>query len=102
MPEYIYAFTPGPRPELALGLDAWTDEDRVVLQSHYERLEEAARQGVVSLAGRSQDGIGPAIVIFEAEDDAAAEEFMAADPFLVSGLFGATLHPFRSAIRGGQ
>jgi uncharacterized protein YciI len=97
MPEYLYVFTPGDRPELARDLTAWTEEDLEVLQAHSTHLERGAAEGVIILAGRSQDGIGPSVVIFEAADHAAAEAFMASDPFLTSGLFGARLHPFRAA-----
>ncbi len=51
------------------------------------------------LAGRSQDGIGPAIVILEANSQAEALRFMEQDPFITSGLFGADLHEFRVALQ---
>ncbi len=54
------------------------------------------------LAGRSQDGIGPAIVIFRAESEDDARRFMEEDPFVSSGLFRASLHPFRAALLGHQ
>ena len=50
------------------------------------------------MAGRSQDGIGPAIVVFEASDEETARAFMEADPFVSSGLFAASLHPYRVAL----
>ena len=52
------------------------------------------------LAGRSQDGIGPAIVIFRAESENDARRFMEEDPFVSSGLFRASLHPFCAALVG--
>lgn len=51
------------------------------------------------MAGRSQDGVGPAIVILEAGSEPEAREFMEADPFLTSGLFRASLHLFRTALQ---
>ena len=50
------------------------------------------------LAGRSLDGVGPAIVILEDETEEAAQKFMENDPFVASGLMRASLHPFRAAL----
>ncbi len=50
------------------------------------------------LAGRSPDGVGPAIVVFEAANEEAAGRFMEEDPFVSEGLFKATLHPFKVAL----
>lgn len=49
-------------------------------------------------AGRSLDGIGPSLVVIEAETEDAARAFMLEDPFVKSALFGAELHPFRAAL----
>lgn len=97
MPEYLYHFLPGPRPELASDPEAWTAEDSQIAARHVDYLEAATADGTVILAGRSQDGIGPAVVIIEVSDEAAARRFMEADPFVSSGLFRASLHPFRAA-----
>jgi uncharacterized protein YciI len=97
-PEWLYHFLPGDRPELSTDPDAWTEQDDQVGAAHFAYLQQAAADGVLILAGRSQDGIGPAVVIFEAGDEAAARAFMENDPFVSSGLFGASLHPFRAAL----
>lgn len=96
--EFIYQFTPGPRPELATDPDAWTEEDERVAAAHFAHLQAAAEKGRVILAGRSQDGTGPAIVVFRADTDEEARRFMEDDPFVSEGLFGASLHPFRAAL----
>lgn len=96
--EFIYQFLPGPRPELATDPDAWTEADERVATAHYERLRAAVEDGRVILAGRSQDGVGPAIVVFRAGSEAEARRFMEEDPFVAEGLFGASLHPFRAAL----
>jgi len=95
---FIYNFAPGPRPGLATDPDAWTAEDEAVASDHMAYLEAAAADGTVLLAGRSPDGIGPAIVILQAVDEQAARRFMENDPFVSSELFGASLHPFRIAL----
>ena len=98
--QFLYTFTPGPRPELATHPEAWTTEDEAIAANHFAYLEAAATNGTVLLAGRSQDGIGPAIVILAAADESEARSFMENDPFVSSGLFGASLHPFRIALGG--
>ena len=98
MPEqFLYRYTPGARPELGRGAKAWTDADWEVYERHAAHLSRGAEEGIVILAGRSQDWVGPAIVIVETEDEHAARRFMEADPFVAEGLFGAELHPFKVA-----
>ncbi len=96
--QFLYSFTAGPRPELTTDPSAWSPEDEEIATNHFTYLEEATASGTVLLAGRSQDGIGPAIVIFEATNEQEARAFMEKDPFIASGLFGADLHPFRIAL----
>ncbi len=96
--QYLYRFLPGDRPELATDPNAWTPEDRRIGAAHYERLRTATLEGVVILAGRSLDGAGPAVVIFEADSDDDARRFMEEDPFVRHNLFRAELHPFAAAL----
>lgn len=100
--QFLYYFTPGPRPELATDMEAWTDADNQIAQAHYDRLKLAAEEGFLILAGRSQDGIGPAIVIIEVESEEEARKYMEEDPFVKEGLFGAELHPFKAALMRKQ
>lgn len=99
--QWLYHFLPGPRPELFTDPEAWTEDDERVATAHFAHLRHALDEGLLILAGRSQDGIGPALVILEAEDEEAARAFMESDPFVSGGLFGASLHPFRAALRRG-
>jgi uncharacterized protein YciI len=95
--QFIYVFEPV-RPELVTDPDAWTEEDIRIGNEHFAYLQKATRQGIVILAGRSLDGVGPAVVIFEADSEARARSFMEADPFVAGGLMRARLHPFRAAL----
>lgn len=97
VPQFLYQFLPGPRPDLFHDASAWTDWDEAVAIDHFSYLKQAAKDGVV-LAGRSQDGIGQAIVILETASQEDAEQFMNADPFVSSGLFKSSIHPFRVAL----
>ena len=96
--QFLYQFLPGDRLELATNPDAWTEEDESVAIAHFERLKAATEEGKVILAGRSVDGVGPAVVIFEAESEEEARRFMNDDPFVAAGLFRASMHPFRASL----
>lgn len=98
--QYLYQFDPV-RPEMVTNPDAWTDEDIRIGKAHFAYLQQATQDGIVLLAGRSQDGVGPAIVILEADSEEAARQFMENDPFVASGLMRASLHPFRAALVRG-
>jgi uncharacterized protein YciI len=100
--EYLYLLLPGDRPELATDPEAWTEADERVASEHYGRLKNATETGRVILAGRSQDGVGPAVVIFRADSDDEARRFMEEDPFVTERLFRATLHPFRASLVEGR
>jgi len=98
--QFVYVFDPV-RPELVTDPDAWTEEDISIANDHFAYLQQATREGVVLLAGRSLDGVGPALVIFEADSESTARRFMEADPFVAGGLMRASLHPFRAALVRG-
>jgi uncharacterized protein YciI len=95
--QYIYVFDPV-RPELVTDPNAWTENDIQIAERHFAYLKQATEEGIVILAGRSQDGLGPAVVIFEADSEEAARRFMESDPFVSGGLMRANLHPFRAAL----
>ncbi len=95
--QFLYQFQPL-RPELVTNPDAWTEEDNRIGKAHFAYLKRATEAGIVLLAGRSLDGVGPAIVILEAESEAAARDFMEKDPFVAGNLMRARLHPFRAAL----
>ena len=97
-PQWLYQFLPGPRPELATEPEAWTDDDERIAGDHFAYLRQALADELLILAGRSQDGIGPAIVVFKAPDEATALAFMNNDPFVSSNLFEASLHPYVAAL----
>jgi uncharacterized protein YciI len=97
--QFIYVFLPGERAELATDPTAWTESDEKIAAEHFRYLAKGTADGIVVMAGRSQDGIGPAIVILETESEQLARDFMEDDPFLTSGLFRASLHPFRTALQ---
>ena len=95
--QYIYLFEPV-RPEMTTDPNAWTEEDKRIAEQHIAHLKKALEDGIVILAGRSLDGVGPALVVFEAESEEQARSFMQNDPFMKFGLMRAHLHPYRAAL----
>jgi uncharacterized protein YciI len=81
---------------------AWTDEAKEAVQRHFVRLQEAAKNGKVILAGRTlepgEQTMG--LVIFKAKDLKEAESFMAEDPAVVAGVMKAEVHPYQVAVLG--
>ena len=83
---------------------AWTEQDNQTIGRHFEHLKQAAATGKVVLAGRTQESGDKTfgIVIFEAESESAAKDFMNADPAVVDGVMTATAHPFAVALQRKQ
>ena len=101
-PQFIYLFE-AVRPEMVTENYVWTERENEIAAEHFAYLQRATEAGTVLLAGRSQDGIGPALVILEADSEAEARAFMEGDPFVANGLMRARLHPYRAAlVRGGS
>ncbi len=93
------------RPDLR-DPQAWTDKEHQAVGDHFNRLKEEADRGTIIIAGRTDDRDGKdwlaedtiGIVVFEAEDRAAAETFMADDPAVKSGVMTSTLQSYRLAV----
>lgn len=79
---------------------AWTKEDNATVGAHFSRLKAAVAEGKVLLAGRTTEPLDRTmgLVIFSAPDEAAAREFMNADPCVAAGVMTATLHPYGLAL----
>ncbi len=98
MPQFIYNMTPV-RPEMVDRPELWTEADNKRAEDHFAYLTKATEEGRLILAGRSLDVKGPAIVIFEADDEVAARVFMEGDPFVSQGFVTAEVYPFRVALQ---
>jgi len=95
MPEYNYLI----HPYRHGFFDDPTVEEEAILDEHFTYLKKAAEAGIVLLAGPcTDDTFG--LVIFQAENDEAANAFMFADPSVKKNLMVAELHPMRISIRG--
>lgn len=101
---------PAPAPAFWLGLlrltprlhddSAWTATDRASVGAHFARLRDATTRGQVALAGRTNETgdrtLG--LVVFKADDAAAAERFMQEDPAVVAGVMTAEVRPYSIAL----
>ena len=99
MPEFLYTVRPT-RPTMLV--DGPTDEETSILTRHAAYVERLAADGVVELAGRTQNADDTAfgIVIFRADSEAAARRIMLDDPAVKHGVMAAALFPYRVAYRG--
>ena len=79
---------------------AWTDVVKSVVGRHFARLKQATQAGQVIMAGRSEEALDKTfgLVVFEAENEAAARQFMQTDPAVEAGVMTATLHPYVVAL----
>jgi uncharacterized protein len=95
--QYLYVLHLAPRLH---DPKAWTERENALVAQHFERLQEATRQGKVILAGRTEEPLDKTfgIVVFEAASDEAANEFMQADPTVAAGVMTAVLHPYSVAL----
>lgn len=80
---------------------AWTDRERGPVGAHFQYLKAATEAGQVLLAGRTNEPLDKTfgLVIFEADDEAAARRFMEGDPAVKAGVMLATLHPYAVALK---
>ena len=83
--QYVYVLRLAPR---LYEQKAWTEADNAAVGRHFARLKQATESGQVILAGRTTEPLDKTfgLVVFEADDEAAARAFMEADPAVVSHL----------------
>jgi uncharacterized protein YciI len=76
-------------------------EQEAVVNEHFDYLQRNLAEGKLVLAGRCLNGeFG--IVIFHAQSEQAAEEFMKNDPAVKKGIMTSELHSFRVALLGKE
>ena len=95
MKEYLYLI----HPFRESFYDQPTETENRLMSEHFEYLKQAVEAGTVILAGPCLDETF-GIVIFKAEDDAAAQTFMLKDPSVSGGVMMAELHPLRISLHG--
>jgi uncharacterized protein YciI len=99
MAQYIYTLKPV-RPEMLT--EGLNPEEEKVIGTHFAYLSDLTDKGVVKLVGRTTEtgekSIG--VMIFEAEDEAAARAIMENDPAVKENVLAAELSPFNIALMG--
>jgi uncharacterized protein YciI len=98
MPEWIYFIHP-PREDFAATM---SDAEKEVWRTHFARLQELLREGVLIMAGPTLGHVNTGIAIIEAPDEAAARKIMEEDPTISSGFARGELRPFRTSLLRGR
>jgi uncharacterized protein YciI len=78
----------------------WTAEDQEAVNKHFEYLKIQMHLGKMILAGRTQNDLKDTfgIVIFNAQDDEDAQNFMENDPSIMAGVMIGNLYPYAIAL----
>jgi uncharacterized protein YciI len=95
MSEYIYLIHPFRHDFFA----APTPEEENAMEAHFQYLKKAIGEGILLLAGPCLDETF-GLVVFRAENEAAAQTFMHNDPSVKANVMMAELHPFRTSLVG--
>lgn len=82
--------------------DVWSEAETTVVQAHFERLQKATEEGIVILAGRTDEASPTGIVVFKSENASTATAFMDNDPAIVNNLMSGELKPFSLALLSKQ
>lgn len=69
-----------------------------LISQHFEYLRDLSEKGIVTYAGRCEDGeFG--IILIESDCHKEADKIVLDDPAIKNGIFNYKLHSFRTAIR---
>ncbi len=96
--EWIYFIHP-PRENFAATMIA---EEKAVWARHFEWLQDLLAGGELILAGPTLGRANTGVAIFEAPDEEAARQIMAADPVISGGYARGELRPFRVSLLRGR
>lgn len=97
MSEWIYFIHP-PRDDFAATM---TDAEKEAWERHWVRLQHEFAEGRVILVGPTLGRVNTGICVFEADDEAAAQAFMDADPAIAEGFARGELRGFRVSLSRG-
>jgi uncharacterized protein YciI len=96
--EWIY-FLHAPRDDFAATM---TDAEAATWGRHWERIKGLFDRGSVVFVGPTLGRINTGICVFEAPDEAAARDFMEADPAIAEGVAEGELRPIRVSLLRGR
>ena len=99
MGQFLYRIQPVRHDMLMSGS---TEFESRIVSEHFNYLKQLTKDGVVILAGRTQntDYSSFGIVLFNAETIEGAREIMLADPAVKNNVFRAELFPYKMALFG--
>jgi uncharacterized protein YciI len=93
MPDFIYLIHP-----LREGFfEQPTEDESLAVESHFQYLKTSVEKGQVLLAGPCLDQTF-GLVVFHAQDETSANDFMMNDPSVQSNVMMAELHPFKISL----
>jgi len=95
MPDYLYIL----HPYRHGFFEQPTPEEAAIMEEHFAYLRKAAEAGQGLLAGPCLDDTF-GLVVFRAENEAAANAFMFNDPSVKKNIMAAELHPMRVSLLG--
>jgi uncharacterized protein YciI len=96
--DWIYFIHP-PRDNFAATM---TEAEKAVWAQHFERLQRLLADGRLILAGPTLGRTNTGVAVFEAPDEDAAQQIMAADPVISGGYARGELRPFRVSLLRGR
>lgn len=79
---------------------SWTKVHHKIIEDHFMRLKKQCEEGLVVTAGKTDavDEKGFGIVVFQADNEEEAQEFMREDPAVLKGMMTAEVFPYRTAL----
>lgn len=94
--QYLYTIKP---TRLEMLTEGPTAEEQAIVAEHFKHLQRLAKEGLVVLAGRTQDANEDSfgIVILYASTEEEARQRMEADPAVKHGVMQSALYPYRVA-----
>lgn len=102
MPEPLAQFICFLEPSREGMPDSPTPEEAAGVRAHFEYYSRLRDEGVLILAGRTQEPPFVGVFIFEAPTREDAARIVAADPGVTEGLFRARVQPYRVALERGR
>lgn len=96
--QFIYVLKLIPR---LLNEKNWTEQDGLIVERHFRRLQRLHKEGTVILAGRTLNDADPSqfgVVILEAKSEEEARKLMEDDDTVKQKIMTAQLFPFKVAL----
>ncbi len=75
---------------------AWTTKDQEIIDEHFLRIKNDYQKGAILHVGRTKDPVnnGFGMVVFSADDEETARNYMMQDPAVSNNLMTASLHEY--------